>query len=1099
MRYNLMPLQNAYLTGRENNSDRLVMREKESYELFCPEFDKEKFENAVKMLVQAHPILRSICTSDRKLELTNAGTAEISYIYVETPEQRLQEVQKFQEAFYEDTEYDRNAVPVRFQVICDSEKNASVITLTDGIAFDGESQQIMIRDLRKAYRNQSPEQDSGHILYEQACDLIDEEDYQQSENFWKNRLDTVSDAPVFYHEEHQKESYFQISRRLPKYFAESLFNTAKKYNLTSFSVLLAVYCKTIELYSERKDFSLNIPVSARPFWADGAENLLGLYADFTILNYEYEKNRTIESLALQLQKQLSCLMEYKYYSGTEILKSLSKVKGRNFQIPYTFTSLLDCVQESSEIFSRKSFQALTGGLHLETIIQPLDDEILLTMTGNRAFISEQTVKHMADVFINVCEEIMRSEMVLKQSELVISQEDLNIIQEANRTKRESYNISVAELLHNSLEKNDKDIAVITQNKTLSYNELRELIGKVQNLIRKNIGTERVRIGILLEKGMWQIVSELACACGGYVFLPIETEQPVENINYCIKNTGISAVISQNRFSGILENMEIRNIIFVDDAEKSEVCNIQYHYLMPDDEAFMISTSGSTGKPKSIVLRQEGFVSCLLNTSGLFDINENDTSIAVTNYCHDMAFFDMIFMIAYHGRVAVLTPSEEKEPRKWINHMINHSVTVWNSVPAFMEMLFASEDENLSRAVKGLQKIILGGDWIRPQLLKQIREINPSVRIFSVGGPSETTVWNIFHEVTEQDLQNSFIPYGKPFPNTEYHILDENHRLCPVYKRGTMYVSGAGVAKEYAGLSEETEKRFLMIDNVRMYSTGDAGMYLPDGNIRILGRDDFQVKINGKRIELTGIETAVRKYSDITGCVAVMHKKLNTLVGYYTSKKQIDFDTLKKFLKDELPAYMIPSHLIQIDEIPLTKNAKPDRKILEVMEFSHTEKKPSDIITIENPVKQKLFSMCRQILEDDTISPEDNFYFMGGDSISAMKLTAAVRKEYGVTLEVYDILNHPTLDDWTAMIEEAEKQMKSGTDETGMQILDICRMIFPDKEISMEDTLFSLGGTELSAKMLAGAIKSGFQVNITAYDILSRPFVCDWAELVKERT
>ena len=1090
----LTPLQKAYAVGRSVRTGSAQMREKESYELQCAGFDAARFEAAVQKIYAAHPMLSAVCTAAHTWEMQPRNVKAVTVIKAADAAGRARIAAEQKAAFFREEADQQAGLPVTFTVICDAEQNATILTHTDGLYFDGESQGILLRDLETAYCGGDLPADAGFAVYEEAWAPFAAENRADADAYWQAHAADLPDAPVLPHDASAAETYYAVTRRLPAEFASRCTEIAKAARLTPFSILLALYCKTLVRYTETKDFALNLPVSHRPMWDDRTQNLLGLFADFTVVGYTHQPEQTVRELADQLRKTLNICMEQAPYSGTEILHHASRVRGENVQVPYTFTSLLEMPQHSGEVFQKTDFRALTGGLHLEAIVQPMSDGILLTLTGDAGYVSQDAAEGIAEMFTQACAQLMQDDAILGQTALALPAKDAEIIRQANDVPMHDVPQTLAELLQSSLEQGG-DAAAAVQGKPYTYRELMQAAGGMQRAIRRT-NPAGGRVGLLLRKGIRQLIAEIACACGGDVFFPIETEQPPESIAYCLEHAEIAVLVTEQAFAEILPQLPVRNIVLAEDAEREGSAELTFRALKPEDPAFLIHTSGSTGRPKSIVLKQEGLVNCLLHTAELFGISGADTCIAVTNYCHDMSLFDMIFMPAYGGKVVMPDVTAEKDPHKWIAMMLEHGVTVWNSVPAFMEMLLASEDDDLAKAVGQLRCMMLGGDWIRPAMLAQIRAMNPDVRIFSVGGPSETTVWNIYHEVTEGDLQHSYIPYGKPFPNTVYHILDSDLLPCPVGVRGGMYVAGKGVALEYAGLPEETANRFVTVSGTRMYRTGDMGMYLPDGSIRILGREDFQVKINGKRIELAGIETALKQVSGVQICAVVQAADSKALAAYYTAERDIPEQELQTVLRASLPSYMIPAHLIQLAEMPLTRNAKPDRRKLAAMPVQRKESAAG--VQFDNAVKQKLYEMCCVILNDNALSPDDNFYYMGGDSISAMKLTAAIRKEFGVTPEVYDILNHPTLDEWTEMIAAAKAQQSEEAGETEMQLLDICRMLFPDAELSMSDSLFSANGNERSARMLASAIRSGFGAEIDLYEILSRPFFRDWAAMIKER-
>ena len=459
-----------------------------------------------------------------------------------------------------------------------------------------------------------------------------------------------------------------------------------------------------------------------------------------------------------------------------------------------------------------------------------------------------------------------------------------------------------------------------------------------------------------------------------------------------------------------------------DAVPPQATVFQGYQWQPDDVLVIINTSGTTGEPKSAAIPSAGVVNCLLESCQRFSMTDTERCIAITNYCHDMALFDLYGMIACGGSVVYPDGDKGKEPAHWAALMERYQVTFWNSVPAFMEML-AAEETNLTKALTSLRTVVMGGDFLPVSLVKQLKAEKPTLCIHSVGGPTETTIWNISHEITADDLGLDVIPYGNPFPNTTYFIRNAAGQPAPMGVIGEMCVAGVGVSAGYLGMPEKTQQAFPQWNHRRVYRTGDFGYFRADGNLMILGRRDGQVKINGKRIELPGIEAVLRAQPGTNQVVVVKSAQNKKLTAFYTGTA-LEEDAWRTFAQERLPGYMVPSRFIWLEQLPLTRNGKVDRKGLTQYQLTPA-RQPTQATepTGRQTVTEQLIDLCRQLFPDEEIDENLNYYVIGGDSIQAIKLLSLIKRTFDVTLSAYDILEAPFLQEWAALIEQKQAERK----------------------------------------------------------------------------
>ena len=412
------------------------------------------------------------------------------------------------------------------------------------------------------------------------------------------------------------------------------------------------------------------------------------------------------------------------------------------------------------------------------------------------------------------------------------------------------------------------------------------------------------------------------------------------------------------------------------------------------------------------------VNTILDINARYQITEQDTAFGISNLHFDLSVYDVFGVLGAGGKLVLPDPEYGKDPAHWI-HWLNHeNITVWNSVPAFVEMLAEYEEYQRQVTSQSLRLIMMSGDWVPVSLPERIRNLFRNAEIIALGGATEGSIWSNHFEIPEvvpEDWKS--IPYGKPLANQKYYVLDQHMEDCPDWVPGTLYIVGDGVAQGYLNDKEKTEDKFVVLDRTgeRLYCTGDMGRYWSDGNIEFLGRLDNQVKINGYRVELGEIETALRKIQGITEAFVLvrMENKIEDLCAVLVEEEEYrdrQDRFYKEMLQKELPLYMIPKGYIKMKTIPLNSNGKKDiHKILNVVEQN---KKPipkkSNNEKELTQLQKRLLAIWRKILKSENIDINDNFFEIGGNSIQAIQITNQMTEEIEHFIDIGKLFEHPTI-------------------------------------------------------------------------------------------
>lgn len=618
---------------------------------------------------------------------------------------------------------------------------------------------------------------------------------------------------------------------------------------------------------------------------------------------------------------------------------------------------------------------------------------------------------------------------------------------------------------------------------LTYGQTDALANRLCQRLREAGLTSGSRVGILLSKSSLQAIASLAATKAGAAFLPLDLEYPPEMLSAIAHRAELSLIVTEPALAERAASCGVPCLTVEEawlNAVPSQVAAFQGYRWRPEEVLVIINTSGTTGEPKSAAIPSVGVVNCLLESQRRFSLTDSDRCIAVTNYCHDMALFDLYGMIACGGSVVYPDGDKGKEPAHWAALMERYQVTFWNSVPAFMEML-AAEERNLTQALASLRTVVMGGDFLPVSLVKQLKGEKPTLCVHSVGGPTETTIWNISHEITADDLELDVIPYGKPFPNTTYFICNAAGQPAPMGVIGEMCVAGVGVSAGYLGMPEKTAQAFPQWNHRRVYRTGDFGYFRANGDLMILGRRDGQVKINGKRIELPGIEAVLRAQPETNQVVVVKSAQNKKLTAFYTGAA-LEEDAWRAFAQERLPSYMVPSRFVWLEQLPLTRNGKVDRKRLTQYQLTPAGQPAQTAApTGCQTVTAQLIDLCRQLFPDEDIDENLNYYVIGGDSIQAIKLLSLIKRTFDVTLSAYDILEAPFLQEWAALIQQKQAQRN----QLLQQLTGLAEAV-----VGVDgDALRLTDGVEVRLKSLSHRLAEQ-GIEKTVYELLAMPYLTE---------
>ena len=1043
-RYKPFPLnemQQAYWIGRNSFFEMGNVAIHGYVEIESDELDLERFSLAWQRVVERHDMLRAIVLPNGQqqiLENVPAYKIEVLDLRSIAPEVAGEQLEAIRDRLsHQVLSLDRWPL---FE-ICASQRGDRRIRLhisIDALCIDGWSFQILFGDLVKFYRNPhtaiAPLQLSFRDCVLAAIALENSPFYQQSLDYWRNRLKTLPPAPELPLAKHPNSltqpRFKRWSDRLDLQTWQRLKTRTARASLTPTGLLLAAYAEVLGLWSKTPRFTLNVPRFNRLPLHPQVDEIIGEFASFTLLEVDNSKRESFEVRAKRLQEQLWQDLEHQYVSGVRVLRELAQAQGTTSALmPVVFTiDPQNAPGEDSSIFSL--IQELGELVHIigQTPQVWIDAQFTETAQGLtfswdavEELFPQGLIDDMFDAYCRLLQRLASSESAW-QGTAQLQQQAV-----ANGIEAPIPDALLHELFAQQVASRSQQSAVITSTRTLTYEELYRRSNQVAHRLRKLGARPNQLVAVVMEKGWEQIVAVLGILASGAAYLPVDAALPKERLWYLLENGEVEIVLTQSQLNQRLEWPEnVRRICLDTEELAAESGEALESVQEPEDLAYVIYTSGSTGLPKGVAIAHRGAVNAIAQTNQVFNVAECDRAIAVTALHHDMSVYDIFGILAAGGAIVIPDAAQRLDPAHWTELMVKERVTIWNSVPPMMEMLLdyaAGRSEVLPEC---LRWAFLGGDWIPVTLPQRLRAIARECRVVSVGGPTETTLWNIWYPVETVDPSWKSIPYGSPIANTRYYILNQRLEDCPVWVAGEMCCAGVGLTKGYWRNEEKTRASFLThpVTGDRLYRTGDLGRFLPDGNIEFLGREDFRLKIRGFRIEAGEIEAALNEHPTVKASIVTAFGENHSqkrLVAYIVPQQNAApaVEELRQFMSEKLPDYMVPSAFIVLDALPLSANGKVNRKALPEPDAAIPEAKI--FVAPRTPIEAMLARICCEVLGIEQLSITDNFFELGGNSLLAIQLAAKVRECCQIELPLCDIFAGQSLAVLAEKIAEAKNK------------------------------------------------------------------------------
>ncbi len=791
-----------------------------------------------------------------------------------------------------------------------------------------------------------------------------------------------------------------------------LRHVSQMINIPLYTVLLASFNVLLSKYVSNDDIVTGFPVTGRK---PGIENLTGLFVNTIPLRNFPKDEKTFREFSAEVYENLLTSFENQDYQMDYLVEKLNleRETGRNPLFDVVFA--VQHIDDFSPDVDGLKINLIPGKIEgvnfdLTLVAEEKGEELDFYIEYRTAIFKEETVKNMSEHFICLLEHIVKNpDSKLKDLSILSEKEYKKIFYDFNKTEMVfDKNRTVIELFEEQAEKNPWNIALVYKDKKLTYRELNDMANQLARLLRsKGIKPDDIT-GILAEPSLEMIVGTMGIIKSGGAYMPVDGKYPPERVKYMLEDSKSSVILTKKHFRAHLKDfsgeiIELDDInLYTGDSSNPPVIT------KPHNLAYIIYTSGSTGKPKGVMIEHGSLLNLSLWQAHSIELTPEDRSTKYAGFGFDVSIAE-IFATFITGASLYVIGDDIRMSLKDLNEYFETNRINKIFLPTQFSEHFMELVDNRSLSIVD----------VAGEKLKHYKKRN--YRVLNKYGPTEYTVYTTCFEV---DKFYDNIPIGKPVWNTKIFIVDKYNRLQPVGVAGELCIAGAGLARGYLNAPALTAEKFVenpFIPGEKMYRTGDLARWLPDGNIEYLGRMDQQVKIRGFRIELGEIKEELLKIESIKEAAVIDREDdggNKYLCAYFASEEKPDIEEIKEILAKELPEYMIPAHIIQLEKIPLTANGKLDRKALPAPD-AHLA---GEYVAPVHDKEKKIAEVWQTVLGIKKIGMNDNFFSLGGHSLKAVTAVAKLQTDFEIT--VNDIFKYKTAGELAKHIKERKDYLRT---------------------------------------------------------------------------
>ncbi len=989
--------------------------------------DKKKLQSAFEKLLERHESLRTVFTRiDGEVYQKILPTVDLAIEYATSDETQVDQLSK---AFVYPFDLQRGPL-LRVKLITLAVGKQLLLMDMHHIITDGFSQGILIRDLIAFY--------TGQGLPDISIQYKDYAEWQQSpseqgsiveqKEYWKKQFSefNVLDLPTDYPRpllKNKEGGFFQFW--LDEYQTERLQQMSSDHGATIFMTLLSVFNVALSKLSNQEDLVIGTPIAGR--MNSDLEGILGLFVN-TLALRNYPKGEMSFTAFLQSVRN-TCLdaFDHQKLQYEDLIDMLNIERNANRNPLFDVMFVMQNFEKSTinipgiQITLQQKDHSVSE-FDLSLMATESEGKLFMGFQYSRELFSAATIESYATHFKTVVDQVITNpEQPLREISLLTKTQETELWSGFDDfTTAYPKDQSLITLFEQQVNKLPEKVAVIDGEKRTSYRELSDSINKLAVCLSNQLPENEAFVGIYTKKSTEAIIAMLAILKVGRAYLPLDVDLPAARLDHLLQDSNTTLILANTAFPQA-ELGEDYKIVDINEAINPdiELELTTFKAGAPNDLAYVMYTSGTTGKPKGVLVEQQSVVR-LVKNSNFVHLTESDGLLSLSNYHFDGSVFD-IYGALLNGATLVIPDATQSFD---VGRLTEISEKEEISVAFITTALFNSLVDLEFTGFRSLRCLMFGGEMVSVPHVRQFKGTYDKVQLLHVYGPTENTTFSTYYEVNDINDSMGTIPIGMPIANSTAYILDNYGNIQPTGVVGEIYLGGDGLSRGYLNDPELTTRKFVdhpFHPGKKLYRSGDFGKRLADGNIEFVGRNDDLVKVRGFRISLNEIEVQLLTYSWVREALVVVIDHVQeekSIVAYCVTAQDITSNAIKESLASELPGYMVPNYIIQLDQFPLNKNGKVDRKALPLPEVQLD----MGMVAPRNELEEHLQGIWSDILRLDPtqISVTANFFDLGGHSLRAMTLVNRIAKDLGVKVPLKTVFSHYSIASLASLISTHQK-------------------------------------------------------------------------------
>jgi amino acid adenylation domain-containing protein len=806
------------------------------------------------------------------------------------------------------------------------------------------------------------------------------------------------------------------SFQVPASLVKGLRDIGERSGATLFMTLLSALNLTLMKYSNQHDICVGTPIANRPYAE--TERLIGFFANTLVLRTHIDQRQSFTTLLEQTKHTALDAYKHQEVPFERVVEALNPERHLShsplFQVMFALQSLNNA-EFSLPGLQLKPVGAVTESskFDLSLTIAEGADVLGATIQYNADLFDKETIERIARNFLRVLGCVVREpERPLQQLSLLDPGEYEKIVYGWTNEWKDSLDECIHERFEQQARRVPDRIAIIDQEQSYTYAQLNALAdGMARRLRRAGVGADK-RVCIFMDRSAHMVAAVLAVIKAGGAYVPLDPALPAARRAWMLQDALPTAIVTDKSDSISAVDVGCHVLLFDETAtgEQDDEETLPLPVPNPDNLAYVMYTSGSSGRPKGVMVAHRGLINRFRWQWRVHGYTEDDCFVHKSPCSFDTSVWEMFLPLSHGAKVVVAEQDGHRDPVYLKKLIEQHRISVIDFVPSMLQAFLAQP--GVGESCSSLKHLILGGEALEIGAIEACRKVL-NVRIYNQYGPTEASIGVSAWICPEQPTQVSI---GRPIDNTQLYILDPDLNVVPISVEGELCIGGASLARGYLNNPALTAQAFVpdpfsSQPGRRLYRTGDRARFLPDGNILYCGRMDRQVKIRGMRVELSEIESVLLARPEVREAAVVVQgetERNRRLVAYIVSNGQASdiTETVRTGLTRELPEYMVPSHFVMLDELPLSVNGKLDRNALPKLDIDSLAR---TYVAPRTPCEEIVAQIWADVLNIEQVGIHNNFFELGGHSLLGTRVISKIRSAFEVECPLRALFEAPTVE------------------------------------------------------------------------------------------